>query len=118
VQGVLTQVASASTDTAANRFSPSCGSGAAPDVAFEWTAPVTDYYRFDTAGSSFDTVLAVYRGDCGGPEIGCNNNKGASPQSEVVVRVQQGERVIVVADGQLGARGNATVHVNRVTCPD
>jgi len=42
---------------------------------------------------------------------------GGSPESEVVVRVEQGHRVVVVVDGQLGAKGDVTLNVNRVTCP-
>jgi len=33
------------------------------------------------------------------------------------VRVEQGHRVIVVVDGQLGAKGDVTLNVTRVTCP-
>src|SRR5204863_788262 len=103
---------------APDRFKPTCGSGNAPDVAFEWVAPATDHYVFDTLGSSFDTVLAVLNGDCAGAELGCNNNAGSSPQSEVVVRLQKDQRVVVVVDGYLGAKGNVTVHANPVACPD
>jgi hypothetical protein len=117
VQAVLDETATASTDTAADRFTTSCGSGQAGDVAFQWTAPSTDYYAFDTRGSTFDTVVAVLDGDCTGAELGCNNNVDASPQSEVVVRLVQGQRVIVVVDGHLGAKGDVTLNVTRVTCP-
>lgn len=118
VQGVLAQTQTASTAAAADRFKLSCGSGSAPDVAFEWTAPATDYYVFDTRGSSFDTVLAILNGDCAGAELVCNNNAGSSPQSEAIVSLQKDQRVIVVVDGYLGAKGDVTVHANRVVCPD
>lgn len=53
-----------------------CGANRA-DVWFRWIAPATGFVEMDTAGSCFDTVLAVYTGHCGAlaPVPGaCNDN--------------------------------------------
>ncbi len=42
--------------------SPSSGDRAAASVWYRWTAPAGGRTSFDTSGSSFDTVLAVYTG--------------------------------------------------------
>lgn len=47
------------------------------DVWFRWTAPASGTVELDTLGSCFDTVLAVYTGNCGAltPVPGaCNDN--------------------------------------------
>jgi hypothetical protein len=38
------------------------GNGPGQSVWYRWTAPATQTYTFDTIGSEFDTVLAVYTG--------------------------------------------------------
>lgn len=106
-----------STDGASNAFTTSCGSGSSPDIAWEWTAPKTDYYVFDTVGSSFDTVLALRDGGCQGNELACNDNNGSSPQSKIVQKVNQGELIVAIVDGNVGEQGSATLNIDRVTCP-
>lgn len=94
----------------------SCASGSAPDLAFAWTAPLTDYYAFSTAGSGFDTVVAVLD-DCDGAELACNNNHRGSPQGVAVARVEAGQTVVVVVDGNVGDRGSVALSIEPVTCP-
>jgi hypothetical protein len=101
-----------------NDFSPSCGSGKSADIAVLWTAPASGWYAFDTAGSSFDTVLGIYEPSCDGAERACNNNVSDGPTSEVLYGFERGESALVVIDGQSGAQGKATLNVEPVTCPD
>src|SRR5690349_2879254 len=51
-------------------FTLTCGSAGSNDTAFRFTAPATDYYLFSTAGSEFDTVLALVD-QCGAAELEC-----------------------------------------------
>lgn len=105
------------TAPAGNEHSASCGGESSPDQMLVWTAPVTDYYVFDTFGSGFDTVLALFE-ECGGAELACNNNVGNASQSELVRKFQQGEQALVLVDGAAGDQGQGTLNVQRVACPD
>lgn len=105
------------TEALADDYTPSCGAAGALDQAIGFTAPVTDYYVFDTFGSGFDTVLALYD-QCGGAELACNNNAGMQPQSELVRKLREGERALAVVEGNAGDTGTGALRVSRVTCPD
>ncbi len=104
-------------ETAADDVALSCGDSSSLDVLFGWTAPVTDYYVFDTFGSEFDTVVGLLDG-CGGTELACNQNAGTSAQSEIVRKFEAGQSALVVVDGFAGDSGNGTLSVSRVDCPD
>lgn len=106
------------TDTATHDLSLSCGSGGQEnDRQFLWRAPVTDYFVFDTVGSSFDTLLAFFD-DCGGTELACSNNIEAQTASELVRRFESGDEVVVAVDGFAGDQGPGVVNIARVECPD
>ena len=105
------------TETATDDFVTSCGDSGARDQAFAFTAPVTDYYVFDTFGAGFDTVLALYDG-CSGNELACSNNVGAMPQSELVRKLDEGQKALVVVEGFAGDSGKGNLQVARVSCPD
>lgn len=67
---IVTTGSPAATDTtfgALDAHQPSCGTTGAGDLTFEFTAPTTSTYLFDTVGSAYDTVLAVFDGCGGGP---------------------------------------------------
>ncbi len=112
--GTPTEVDTLSHD---DSFTTSCGVGSSPEAAFEWTAPSTGYYAFDSSGSAFDTVVAVLDGDCDGDELACSNANGASPQGRAITRVEKDQRVVVLLDGNLGEKGDATLQVSPITCP-
>lgn len=89
----------ASTDGGTNTVTPSCISGSASDVSFEFTAPEAGRYVFDTAGSSYDTAIAVL-GACGGAELGCNDDpSGGVFQGALTLDLEACQTVIVVVDG-------------------
>jgi hypothetical protein len=105
------------TEAAGNDFTASCGGESSPDQMLLWTAPITDYYVFDTFGSSFDTVLGLYA-ECAGEEFACSNNVGELGQSEVVRKFEGGQRALVLVDGAAGDSGQGALNIERVTCPD
>jgi hypothetical protein len=105
------------TDPAGDELSATCGGEGSPDQVLVWTAPVTDYYVFDTFGSGFDTVLALFE-ECGGAELACSNNVGNSSQSELVHKFQQGQQALLLVDGAAGDSGQGAVNIARVACPD
>jgi hypothetical protein len=80
-----------------NDFAPSCGGAVGADVAIAWIAPSTGRFRFDTFGTGWDTVLAVYAA-CGGAELVCNDDANATLQSQVTFDAIAGTTYIVVID--------------------
>jgi hypothetical protein len=93
-----------------------CGGKGSPEGVVEWNAPETDYWHFDTLGSSYDTVLYARDCACDGPELGCNDDAGGS-ESELVLHVERGQRIACVIDGPAGDKGRAVLNAERVTCP-
>ncbi len=88
------------------------GSFGAPERTFEFTAPEAGTYVFDTLGSSFDTVLAVFDG-CDGAEIDCNDDT-EGVLSEVQLDMDAEETVLLVIDGYgPGDFGAAVLTVSR-----
>jgi hypothetical protein len=90
----------------------SCAPGRAPDIALSWTAPRSGRYRFDTAGSTFNTALYLQAGTCGGRELICNDNVSATnPTSRVVRNLTAGTTVVIVIDGVFGSAGNYRLNI-------
>ena len=62
-----------------------------------WVAPSDGTFTFDTAGSSFDTVLRLYADDCG-TELACDDDGGPDLTSSITQSVSAGERLVIVVD--------------------
>lgn len=87
-----------------------CGTPSAPEELFFFQAPFAASYRFDTAGSSYDTVLGVRSpGSCS--ELACDDDAGGDLSSFVEVPLAAGQNVIVVVDG-FGEAGDFQLHVD------
>jgi hypothetical protein len=108
-------VATGETVAAEDHLAPSCGSGDSPELVFEWTAPYSEYFMFDSAGSDFDTVVSVLS-DCDGPELACNNNRG-TPQGLAVAKVTGGETYWIAVEGNNGETGEVNLAIAPVECP-
>ena len=84
-----------------------------PDVAgghsvwWEWVAPTTDSHTISTAGSDFDTTLAIYRGNELGSLvlIGANDDFNGL-QSAVTLAAEAGVAYMVQVDGYGGSEGD------------
>ncbi|XXX77987.1 MXAN_6577-like cysteine-rich protein [Sorangium sp. So ce134] len=96
---------------------PSCGSLDTPDASYTFTAPRAGRYIFDTAGSSFDTVLELRNGTCNGSVISCNNNVSAGTTSRLAANLTAGQTVVAVVDGADGAYGPFTLNVSEYVPP-
>ncbi|MDQ4097208.1 MAG: hypothetical protein M3144_04990, partial [Actinomycetota bacterium] len=80
----------------------------AASVWYQWTAPSSGTARFDTAGSSFDTVLAVYTGGALNAltvVAGNDDDSSIAPQSWVSFSAASGQSYRIVVDGYAGAIG-------------
>jgi hypothetical protein len=78
------------------------------DAGHRFVAPADGFYAFDTAGSSFDTVLHAYAPDCSGTLRGCNDDDALGVlQARLPLYLAAQEEAVVVVDGwddtQLGA---------------
>lgn len=75
----------------------SCSYPGSPELTYSFTAPADGTYVFDTAGSSFDTVVSVREATCGGQELECDGGAGMTGQA--TVQLNMGQTVIVVVEG-------------------
>jgi hypothetical protein len=86
-------------------------------VWWAWTAPASGSVTLDTAGSTFDTLLAVYTGTSvsGLKAVASNDDAagGGGVWSEVTFTATAGRQYQVAVDGYGGATGAITVHVSQ-----
>ncbi|MEM7605139.1 MAG: hypothetical protein AAF411_07250 [Myxococcota bacterium] len=96
-----------------NQFAdPGCHSEG-PQATHVWTAPTAGTYVFDTVGSDFDTMLALYETCDADEELDCNDDGVADTLfSRVERELAEGESVVVVVEGFSGAAGNYVVNVS------
>lgn len=87
-------------------------------VWWTWTAPSAGTVTIDTAGSDFDTLLAVYTGTkvsaLTAITKGSNNNDpaGGTTTSKVTFAVTAGKVYQIAVDGNAGASGNISLQLN------
>ena len=81
-------------------------------VWYRWTAPATGTAVFDTFGSDFDTLLAVYRGSSFDEfeVVAQNDDAELRTQSRVEFGVEGGTSYAIVVDGYHGASGSAVLN--------
>ena len=89
------------------------GNSGGHSIWYCWTAPDSGSVTFDTIGSNFDTLLAVYTGDTvSGLTAKASNDDIASnnPQSRVTFSVVATTMYHIAIDGRNGASGNTTLN--------
>jgi hypothetical protein len=88
------------------------GNAGGHSIWYCWTAPVTGPVSFDTAGSRFDTTLAVYQGSTIASLglLGGNNNIDGFLTSRVSFNASAGLTYRIAIDGNNGASGIAMLH--------
>jgi len=84
------------------------GNAGGASVWYSWTAPSSGAWRFDTFGSSFDTLLAVYTGArvSALSLVVSNANFNGGDTSEVIFRAVGGTTYHIAVDGYNGAVGS------------
>lgn len=102
-------IAEGDTDGAPTRLLMGCVPSAA-QRAYGWVAPADGTYVFDTAGSGYDTTLAVLDGACGA-ELACDDDGGEGTLSQVTVELAAGQPVTVVVGGFRGRSGAFSLNV-------
>jgi len=86
-----------------------------PNIWYCYTASCTGDVTVSLLGSSFDTVLAVYKG-CGcyptaGNMIGCNDDSGASQQSEITFAATAGSQYLIEVGGYGSETGQGLLSI-------
>ena len=81
-------------------------------VWYDWTAPKAGTFTFDTFGSSFDTLLAIYTGDSvsGLSQIAANDDAGTGVTSSLSFVATAGSLYHIAVDGHGGQTGTLTLH--------
>jgi len=113
--GPTNYVVSANAGATEEGGEPNHGGAGSNSVWWTWQAPFTGSVGFSTAGSTFDTLLAVYTGDSlSNLEIVTDNDDDLMGgfgivTSSLVFRALAGEIYRIAVDGYSGATG--TVHL-------
>jgi hypothetical protein len=84
------------------------GNGGGASVWWRFRAPATGKLRLSTSGSSFDTLLGVFRGSsvAAAREVASNDNASSTDlTSTVVAKVKRGVTYRIAVDGVNGAQG-------------
>ncbi|MCL7489253.1 MAG: hypothetical protein M8357_13890 [Desulfobulbaceae bacterium] len=81
-------------------------------IWFAWTAPADGDFIFDTFGSDFDTILAVYTGTTvdGLTRLKDNDDEGSGLQSRVVFSATGGTIYHIAIDGYQGLQGSVALN--------
>lgn len=89
----------------------SCGgSGFSPEQTFEWTPALSGVATIELCGSSYDTVVYIRDGGCGGAELACNDDF-CGLGSTILPTVTAGQTYTIVVDGYSGDSGPFTLTV-------
>lgn len=94
-----------------SRFQPSCVTSISSEVTVSFTAPYDGTFVFDTAGSSFDTILYALGPNCEAPELACNDDANGSLAASITLPLAGGETVVLVVDS-FGADGVWSLEVS------
>jgi len=93
----------------------SCGADNA-DVWFSFTVPTAGNYRFETCGSSLDTVLEVYSGSCGSAtSLGCNDDACGAQSQLDIAGLAAGANILIQVGGFGGAQGSGSLEISNFT---
>ena len=77
-------------------------------IWYVWNAPTNGTWRFDTRGSSLDTLLGIYTGSSPSSlsVVASNDNSGGLLTSEAILNGIAGTSYRIAVDGKNGAEGN------------
>ncbi len=104
-------VATGTTVGAEEVLTQTCGQGGVDSVV-SFTAPASGDFQFDTVGSTFDTLLAIYSECESGREIACNDDSAAQlGDSELTLTLTAGQQIVIAISGFSGATGDWVLNV-------
>ncbi len=89
------------------------GNSGGSSVWFEWKAPTTGVYTFNTYGSDFDTLLAIYTGSDLGSLVeiaSCDDSESPETNCKITVQITAGQSFMIAVDGKDGITGNYAIN--------
>ncbi|MFO1523625.1 MAG: S8 family peptidase [Kiritimatiellia bacterium] len=88
-------------------------------VWWSWTAPAGGTWRVTTAGSDFDTILAVYSGSgiASLVQLGSDDDEGPGLSSQIDFTAAAGTSYSFAVDGYDGEQGAITLAVSAINIP-
>ena len=92
----------------------SCSLDDTVDAWHTWTADCTGQIRVGLCESDFDTTLALFD-SCGGTEISCNDDDCNASRSQLLLAVDQGQKLVMRVAGYKGDRGAYKIVVDPCT---
>ncbi|MCP4345484.1 MAG: hypothetical protein GY795_08150 [Desulfobacterales bacterium] len=109
ITGLSGQTTGSNTDATKETGEPDhAGNSGGKSIWWTWTAPESGYFSFDTYGSSFDTLLAVYTGLEVGylTEVACNDDDGIyASRSKLTFQAESGIRYYIAVNEKYGDIG-------------
>ncbi|MFV8753836.1 hypothetical protein ACNOYE_25100 [Nannocystaceae bacterium ST9] len=99
------------------QFGSDCGGSESGDQGWLFVPPVGGTYRFDTAGSNFDTILYVLDDVCGGPVLACIDDNPLNTQAVLDVDLLAGHAYTIVVDGFGGQAGDYQLSLELLDSP-
>ena len=97
------------------------GNTGGSSVWMEWQAPEDGTYTFDTYGSDFDTLLAIYSGTDISSLIeiaSCDDAEAPETNCQISIQVTAGQTFMIAIDGKDGATGNFAVNWDYEPIPE
>lgn len=96
------------------------GNAGGASIWYNWTAPTNGSVTFDTIGSAFDTLLAVYTGTSvsGLTSVGSDHGSAGNGASRVTFTATSGTTYRIAIDGFDDAMGNSVLNWFQPTLPD
>jgi outer membrane protein assembly factor BamB/subtilisin family serine protease len=106
--------------TAEPNESGHAGLAAAASLWWEWVSPVSGTVSVDTAGSAYDTRLAVYTGTslAGLTLVASNDDPPANNRARLTFTAQAGTAYQIAADGKFGGTGVTIVKLGTTPAND
>ncbi|WP_437992339.1 MXAN_6577-like cysteine-rich protein [Sorangium sp. So ce145] len=97
-------------------FPLACMGVGSTQFVYRFTAEEAGRYKFDTAGSSYDTAIGVLDFDAC-EELACNDDRGGAVTGSASVALEEGQSVLLVVSGYDGAQGDFALHLDRMAPP-
>jgi hypothetical protein len=88
-----------------------------PSVWYQWTAPTSGGVTIDTAGSGFNTVVAVYTGTAVNALTRVTSTRVATNQEKRYFRAAAGVTYRIAVDGRGAQQGAFTLKLNEIPPP-
>ena len=97
------------------------GNSGGSSVWFEWEAPTDGVYTFDTFGSDFDTLLAIYSGsdiESIIEVVSCDDSDHPETNCQISIQASAGQTFKIAIDGKDGEFGDFTINWNYSPIPE